>query len=99
MASPSNLAERRRRAAARLWLPRTAQPKERCNCCGKPFFDGEERALVTHVKECAAEYAAIHSLRVKNPVLMDPFDASRDVELERWVKSNKSAILQGKKTY
>lgn len=80
----------------RLWLPASAQPTDTCRICGHPFFAGEERALVRHVRKCAEQHARTESPRVKLPALMDPAHAP-DPELEAWVKRHRGAILLGDK--
>jgi hypothetical protein len=42
-----------------LWLPPSARPKQRCPVpdCGKPFFDGEDRAFDRHVRKCINDNA------------------------------------------
>ncbi len=84
-----------RRAARKLWVPQNAQPSDRCRVCDKPFYAGEERALVRHVRGCADQYARAESPRVKMPSLMDPAHAP-DPEYERWVKQQAAAILAGR---
>jgi hypothetical protein len=90
-----------------LILPSSAtihakQPIARCRVpvgdgklCGHPFFEGEERAMAAHVAKCCREH---HDIIVgererRHPDIMLPWDR----ELDRWVKENRDAILEGRK--
>lgn len=75
-------------------------PKYRCLCCNDAvFYDGEEAAYERHVVACSErhdEAMRAESWRAKVPGIFDP-DVSGDVELERWVRLNRGALLEGRK--
>lgn len=61
--------------------------------CLTPFFDERERR--NHVATCATKHAsAINAYRNRtHPEIMRPWDP----ELEKWMSSNKDAVLSGRK--
>lgn len=78
------------------------EPRYQCLCCEALFFEGEERAFERHVAGSAstpgcaernAERMDAESLRAKAPGIFDP-NKSGDVELERWVRRNRTALLE-----
>lgn len=68
-------------------------PAEDGRLCGKPFWEGEERAFERHVVSCAEENAgAIQRFREKN----QPISGEKS-DLEEWVDENKSLLVEGRK--
>lgn len=78
------------------------EPRYQCRCCDALFYAGELSAFERHVAGspstpgCAernAERMDGESLRAKAPGIFDP-NQSGDVELERWVRRNRVALLE-----
>lgn len=77
------------------------RPRYRCECCPErtPFYDGEERAYERHVVACSARHDAelrAESWRERAPAIFDP-ERSGDVELGRWIRRNREALLEDRK--
>lgn len=64
--------------------------------CGHPLREGENRtAFERHVADCARRNAE-HIMRERersHPSIMNPWDE----DLDRWVKENRDALLEGRK--
>ncbi len=73
------------------------EPAYRCLCCSDGiFYEGEERAYEQHVVLCSKrhdEEMRAQSLREKAPHIFDP-GVSGDVELDRWVRVHREALLE-----
>lgn len=68
-------------------------PAEDGLLCGKPFWEGEERAFEKHVVACAQENAgAIERYRAKRA----PISGEKS-DLEQWVDENKDLLIEGRK--
>lgn len=65
----------------------------RCLLCGKPFFDGEERAYQRHAVDCSSDEDKLDRTRREAAGLLHGIG---DEEYEAWVRLNRQAILEGR---